>query len=503
MHKPWRTSLLRLFSVGTRLGVIGTASWVVSTSRRRRSFCAASVPVLAPKYPHILHADVLHTPVSTIEWIKTSLLEAIHQINRVGYSLWRLFYICLHLTPPLLLAPLLLFNNHDIALTWSRILKTCIENCGPCCIKFAQWIATRPDLFPLYVCETLEGLQAESRTQSAQQIIRSLRLAFGDSYSDSISLDEAHMRVLGSGCVAEVVLASYRGKPVAVKVLHPGVRRDILVDLDLLRLCANLIEVIPGMENLSLVEMTEEFSELMLRQLDMRVEAAALDRFRNNFADKRWRRISFPKVLFSSEMVLVESFEEGDLLSKALRTNLTPVACKDIAGAGVDAFLKMVFVDNFVHGDLHPGNIILRRHGRNFELVFIDAGLTVGLQPTDRRNFIDLFTAIVKRDANAVGRLMVERSRGKRCANPAAFERDLAEIVNDVHSHGLSLGRIKVGDLLQRVLVLCYMHGVKLESRFANLILAIGVIEGLGRRLDPDLDLISKAAPFILKSSIV
>jgi aarF domain-containing kinase len=135
-------------------------------------------------------------------------------------------------------------------------------------------------------------------------------------------------------------------------------------------------------------------------------------------------------------------------------------------------------------------------------MTFIDAGIVVKLEPEDRRNFIDLFSAVVLKDSAAVGRLMVERSRGKQCIDRLGFETKMAAIVNEVHSHGLNLGRISVGKLLQEILVLCYVHEVKLESRFANLLVAIGVLEGLGRRLDPDIDLILRATPFILKSAL-
>ena len=500
MRFSWRHAQHRLLSLA-RLGIVSSVSGAVSSSKVVRSEGEAISAPIVPRQL-LIQADSLRVRALSFKSMTRLIQEWMRRLFRVSYSLWRLLYISAQLSPPLLLSPFLLLGNNDFARTWSQLLKSCIERCGPCSIKFAQWVATRPDLFPLYVCETLEGLQAESRTQSSHHIVESLRAAFGDTYSESILLDSERPQVLGCGCVAEVVLASYNGKPVAVKVIHPDVKRDILTDIDLLRLCSGFIELFPGMHNLSLVEMVDEFAELMLRQLDMRSEAAALDRFRNNFKERSWSRVSFPLVLFSSESILIESFEEGELLSKALKANMTPAACKDIADVGLNAFLKMVFIDNFVHGDLHPGNIIIRRHKRNFELIFIDVGITVELKPADRRNFIDLFTAIVKRDARAVGRLMVERSRGKKCNDPVAFEKDLAAIVDDVHANGLSLGRIKVGELLQRVLVLCYIHGVKLESRFANLILAIGVLEGLGRRLDPDLDLISRAAPFILKSTV-
>jgi aarF domain-containing kinase len=134
----------------------------------------------------------------------------------------------------------------------------------------------------------------------------------------------------------------------------------------------------------------------------------------------------------------------------------------------------------------------------------IDAGLVASLGPLDRQNFIDLFSAVVKNDGVRVGRLIVQRSRdgGVNCTDPEAFAEAIGRLVSEVHGSGLALGRVGVGALLQRVLLLCYRYRVKLEPRFASVVLAVGVLEGLGRRLDPDVDILKIAAPYVLKASI-
>ena len=165
----------------------------------------------------------------------------------------------------------------------------------------------------------------------------------------------------------------------------------------------------------------------------------------------------------------------------------------------------MVFQDNFIHADLHMGNIIcqpLQQPGE-YRMAMIDAGLIAELEPGDRRNFIDLFKAIVLNDGRRVGRLIIERSLNfGLCRNPEKFELELQSVVSAVHSSGLSLGRMGVGELLKRVLVSCYENNVKLEPRFVTIVLSIGVVEGLGRRLDPDVDIMTKAAPYVLKAAL-
>lgn len=182
-----------------------------------------------------------------------------------------------------------------------------------------------------------------------------------------------------------------------------------------------------------------------------------------------------------------------------------------------------------------------QRNDEGMEITLVDAGLVAELQPEDRRNFVDLFSAIVRNDGVLAARLMVTRARRvtssfsssssssssstplassptttdanataavteaapfQRCVRQEEFEQEIADIVHEVHKGGMSLRHVSIGSLLQRVLVACYRHEVKLESRFVSVIIAIGVLEGLGRRLDPDVDILRKATPFILKAAM-
>jgi aarF domain-containing kinase len=388
----------------------------------------------------------------------------------------RALYISLCITPSLLASPLFILGTPALSEAWCRLLKSSIVMAGPCCIKLSQWIATRPDLFPLRICLALEGLQANARKQTKSEVLKNLKSAFGENWRSVVKIDEADIHVLGSGCVAQVVEGSYGSTKVAIKMLHPGMRELFIIDLTILRALALTISRVPGASCLSLVEVVDEFSDLMLAQLDLRREASSLDRMRMNFGSRSWSCLHFPRVLVASESILIESFEDGTLMSSYLQNSASGKQSRAMAALGLDMFLKMVFIDNFVHGDLHPGNIIVKTKGGHFLMSVIDAGITVELRPEDRRNFLDLFRAIVFNEGREVGRLMWVRSRGSVCIDKDGFERGVEEIISEVHENGLRLGRISVGLLLQKILMLCYRHQVKLESRFANLLLAIGVL---------------------------
>lgn len=137
-------------------------------------------------------------------------------------------------------------------------------------------------------------------------------------------------------------------------------------------------------------------------------------------------------------------------------------------------------------------------------LAFIDAGLAVELEKEDRRNLVDLFKAVINNDGYAVGKLMIDRSRdASKVIDGDIFAAEMKAVVNEVHQVGLDLGKISISQLLQRVLMLCYQHQVKLEPRYATVIIALGVVEGLGRQLDPEVDILKRAAPYVMKASLM
>ena len=138
----------------------------------------------------------------------------------------------------------------------------------------------------------------------------------------------------------------------------------------------------------------------------------------------------------------------------------------------------------------------------NFRLCMIDTGIVAELSSDDRQNFLELFKAVIDNDGSTVGRLMVERSCSKTVSDRDGFMRGMQEVVSEVRENGLSLGRIGVASILHKVLLLCFNHHVKLDPKFASVIIALGVLEGLGRRLDPDVDIFPIAIPYIIGAII-
>ncbi|XP_025939664.1 uncharacterized aarF domain-containing protein kinase 2, partial [Apteryx rowi] len=316
--------------------------------------------------------------------------------------------------------------------------------------------------------------------------------------------------------------------PVAVKVLHPGLVHQVQMDLFLMKMGSHIIGLLPGFKWLSLTEIVEEFEKLMIQQTDLRYEARNLERFRQNFLGVDFVKFPTPLRPLVTTDVLVETFEESEPISQYLHAEIATELRQRLAKMGMDMLLKMVFVDNFVHADLHPGNILVQGmahisasgkeqtaivdlcdtlvvevqppRGR-LCLVLLDAGIVAELQTADMQNFRAVFTAVVQGQGERVAELILHHARANQCQDIERFKAEMAELVTKARGNTIALGKLQVANLLSNVFKLLMTHKVKLESNFASIIFAIMVLEGLGRSLDPELDILQAAKPLLIKTA--
>ncbi|KAM4575569.1 putative aarF domain-containing protein kinase 2 [Fundulus diaphanus] len=211
--------------------------------------------------------------------------------------------------------------------------------------------------------------------------------------------------------------------PVAIKVVHPGVRRQVEIDLLLMKAGSWLLHCLPGLKWLSMCEVVEEFEKLMTKQIDLRFEARNIERFQENFCDVD--NIKFPTPLrpFVTRNTLVETFEESEPISNYLSSEIPQEVKQRIARMGVDTLLKMVFVDNVVHGDLHPGNILVQRK------LYLD-----------ERTFLEFSCVVLQ--GERVAELILNHARANECKDVALFKKEMADLVDHAVSNTLSLGKV-------------------------------------------------------------
>lgn len=484
-------------------------------------------------------------------------------------------------------------------LWWYGFLVKSMERAGAAFIKLGQWAASRTDIFPEEMCNVMSSLHSHAPAHSLKRTKKILQHAFeGRSFEDIF--EEFVEEPLGVGAIAQVYKAKLKpdlaatgdtdveAKPtltqrvkknvdvlakstpqrvpssyVAIKVLHPNVERNVRRDLRIMAFFAAFINAIPTMEWLSFPDEVQQFGEMMKLQLDLRIEAANLTMFRQHFKERTTAWFPYPYAQYSTRQVLIEEFAQGIPLADFLE-NGGGVFQSEIADEGLDAFLHMLLIDNFVHADLHPGNIMVRfyrparltvppsvdvvsrtrylfqnqspssmpsmsgsepvtesteddvtelvlsrlrphrkdpnawaeelskidQEGLRPQLIFIDTGLVTELNHSNRRNFLDLFKAVAEFDGYKAGHLMIERCRQPDAViDGEVFALRMQHLVLGVKSRTFALGNIKVGDVLSEVLDMVRSHHVRLEGDFVNVVLSILLLEGIGRNLNPNLDL--------------
>ncbi|KAF2086627.1 ABC1-domain-containing protein [Saccharata proteae CBS 121410] len=480
-------------------------------------------------------------------------------------------------------------NERSGTLWWYGFLVGSMERAGAAFIKLGQWAASRSDIFPTEMCSVMSSLHSNAPAHSMRETKKTVEKAFDGRPFEEI-FEEFDEKPLGVGAIAQVykaklkpdltvpgdrdvkepqnlrskmrknVNATLKSTPqrvpssyVAVKVLHPRVERIVRRDLRIMAFFASIINAVPTMEWLSFPDEVKQFAEMMRLQLDLRIESANLTIFRQRFKDRTTAWFPYPYSQYTTRQVLVEEFAHGIPLEDFLQ-NGGGVFQKEIAEEGLDAFLHMVLIDNFIHADLHPGNIMVRfykpepldmhvptfsrRHkdkaqlensldvtedvlqrlrplkhnksaweqqlheidaeGYRPQLIFIDTGLVTELNATNRANFLALFKAIAEFDGYKAGQLMVERCRQPEAViNKDVFALRMQHLVLGVKSRTFALGNISIGDILNDVLSMVRSHHVRLEGDFVNVVLSILLLEGIGRQLDPDLDLFAGALPIL------
>ncbi|KAL0483632.1 hypothetical protein AKO1_011499, partial [Acrasis kona] len=299
----------------------------------------------------------------------------------------------------------------------------------------------------------------------------------------------------------------------AVKVRHPGVVTKIARDLAILQFFTKIISYHPALQWASLQENISVFSRSMKAQTDLRVEGTNLQLFKTNFKSFS-DTIIFPTPDMSrtTTQVLVETYMRGTPIQSYLddpsNAKYSSHIKKCIARFGINMYLKMMLVDNFVHADMHPGNLLVNTISADTspQLVVLDAGLVTKLSSVDRVNFIDLFSAVAAGDGALAATLMVERSRNAEqvMRNPDAvegFKSEMSVLIGKVLVTPVS--ELEVGVILEQVLTLGRKYKVPVESNFTTLVLGTMIIEGIGKQLDPGLNFVDSSKPFLVKESAV
>lgn len=375
-----------------------------------------------------------------------------------------------------------------------RRLAELFTRLGPAYLKLGQLLATRRDLLPDGVTTQLDRLLDDlppMRGAEARAVVqRDLGRTIGDLFATFG--DEP----LGSGSIACVYRATLRdGRVVAVKVRRPGVAAQIAVDVSLIRLLARCIGRLPGARHLPVFESVDELARCVSRQTDFGMEAEANRRLRRSLSSER--RVVVPALvdeLCAGAVLTMEYLPWYDRHAPGLPSGEAQRAVV----TAVRALYRMIFVEGFIHCDLHPANLALVPGGR---IALIDFGFMTEMPRDARLRFAEFFYSISKNDGRRCAEIALAMADSvPRKLDGDAFGREIARAVEA--ASGSTAGSFQVAGFVAALFDIQRRHRVRSTSAFQMAVISLLVLEGLIKQAHPELDFQREARPFILRASL-
>lgn len=379
-------------------------------------------------------------------------------------------------------------------------LRQALEQLGPIFVKFGQVLSTRRDLLPPDIADELARLQDRVPPFESAVAVATIERAFRRRVDEVfLSFDR---EPVASASIAQVHFARLRDRQgrerdVAVKVLRPGMLPVIEKDLGLMRTMAGWVESLSADgKRLKPREVVAEFDKYLHDELDLVREAANAAQLRRNMAGLDL--VMIPEMFwdFCHPEVMVMERMHGVPISQTERLREAGVDLKQLARDGVTIFFTQVFRDGFFHADMHPGNIQVSLDPASFgRYVSLDFGIIGTLTEFDKEYLAQNFTAFFRRDYKRVAELHIESGwvpAETRVDELESAIRSVCEPYFDRPLHEISLGMV-----LMRLFQTSRRFHVEIQPQLVLLQKTLLNIEGLGRQLDPDLDLWSTAKPFL------
>jgi len=373
-------------------------------------------------------------------------------------------------------------------------LRQALEKLGPIFVKFGQALSTRRDLLPADIADELAKLQDRVPPFASKLALDEIERAYGKPWDKVFeSFDPIPV---ASASIAQVHFATLPGgREVAVKILRPGMLGVIANDIALMDIAAGLIERLwADGKRLKPREVVAEFSKHLYDELDLMREAASASQLRRNFAGSPL--LIVPEVYwdYCTTSVMVMERMTGTPISQIDTLRELSIDIPKLASMGVEIFFTQVFRDGFFHADMHPGNIFVSARG---QYIALDFGIMGTLTDEDKNYLAQNFLAFFQRDYRRVAQAHIDAGWAPKNTRVDEFEAAIRAVCEPIFDRPLK--DISFGKVLLSLFQTSRRFNVEIQPQLVLLQKTLLNIEGLGRQLDPDLDLWKTAKPFLEK----
>ncbi len=381
-----------------------------------------------------------------------------------------------------------------VQLNTPQRIRRALEEMGPTFIKLGQILATRVDLFPPDWIAEFEKLQDQVPPLPFEHLQAQLEEDLGAPVDKVFA--EFNREALAAASIAQVHRARlFSGEQVIVKIRRPGITGIVEADLRLLERLARVVESeVKEMRRYRPVEIVHQFASSLRREMDLENEARNAERMAGNFAGNPWIVVPVMYWEWCCERLNVQEYIDGIPARKLQLAEAAGLNRKILARRGCDAVLKMILIDGFFHADPHPGNLIFLPGNR---IAFIDFGMVGRLSESRRYQIVDLLAAVIDRDARTAVNVLLDWA-GEVQVDVDALLIDV-DIFIDTY-HGLPLKQLKIANILTDLTALMRSYTLVLPPDLALLFKSLLTLDGMGRQVDPDFDLIVAATPHVRRA---
>ena len=376
-------------------------------------------------------------------------------------------------------------------------LVVALEEAGPIFIKFGQLLSTRPDIIPADIAKSLSRLQDNLKPFSSDEAKKIITNELNKPIQEIFSSFED--KPIAAASIAQVHKAKLRksNEEVVVKVVRPGIEKIIFRDISLMKRIARFIENrFSEAKRLRLLDLVMEYETVINSELDMRIESSNMKQTKIHFEENDLLHVPKVYLELTTKKVLTMERISGIPIDNISMLEKKGVNLQLLAERGVEIFLKQVFIDNFFHADMHPGNIFVNiEDPSNPSYVAVDYAIVGTLKEEEQFQIGRMLMSVVQRNFKEIATIMIDVKWVNPSSNPIELERTIRVACEPVFEQPME--KIKFGELLLDIFESARSFDLNMQPSLMLLQKTLINIEGLGKQLFPKLDFWSIADPFL------